>query len=109
MPVALPLTPSEPNYRVGTTLSDNVYLLNVRWNAREECWYLDVLTEAEIMIRAGIKVTLGVLLGARVTDTAFPPGVFIAVDQSNSGVDPGFDELGDRVQIYYYDFQEFVS
>lgn len=106
MPVGLPLSPSVAHYRVGTTLSDEQYLLDVRWNARDEAWYLDVLSEDETVIRSGIKVVLGVLLGGRVVDPAFPPGVFIAVDQTNQGAEPGFDDLGDRVQIHYYSFEE---
>ena len=99
--VALPLEPSIPNYRVGTTLDGVVYLLDVRWNSRDEAWFLDLLAEDETPIVRGIRVVLGALLGSRSADPAFPPGVLIASDLAGTGTDPGFDDLGQRVKVYY--------
>lgn len=102
----LDLIPSVANYRFSTALSGTQYLLDVRWNARDTAWYLDVLAEDETPLRLGIKIVLGALLGGRVVSDEFPAGVFIAHDLTNAGTDPGFDELGDRVVVYYYTFEE---
>lgn len=99
--VQLPLEPSVPNYRVATTLSGVPYLLDVRWNGRAEAWFLTVLDARGVVIRAGIKIVLGVLLGWRVTDLRWPPGVFMAVDLSNRGIDARLDDLGTRVVVWY--------
>lgn len=106
MPESLPLFPSEPNYRVSVVLAGTLYVLDVRWNGRDEAWYLDVSTEDGNPIRTGIKVVLGALLGGRVVSDDFPLGVFQAVDTTNAGAEAGFDDLGDRVQIYFYSFDE---
>lgn len=106
MPVLLPFKPSIPFQRVSTTLAGIEYVLQLRWNGRDEAWYLDVLTEDEDVIRAGVKIVLGSLLGRRSVDVRFPPGVLIATDHSGAGVDASLDDLGVRVAVYFYTLAE---
>lgn len=109
MPQQLPLVPSIPSYRVGTALGGTQYVLDVRWNARDAAWYMDVLAEDETPIRHGIKIVLGALLGRRTIDPAFPAGIMIATDLSGSGVDAGLDDLGTRVIVLFYDGAEILA
>lgn len=103
----LPLQPGNPSYRFGTSLSGTQYLFDVRWNARDEAWYFDILAEDETVVRQGIKITLGALLGGREVSADFPPGIFQAHDQTGEGVEPGLADLGERVVVAYYAFTEF--
>lgn len=103
MPSILPFVPNIPNYRVGTTLNDRQYLFDVHWNARESAWYFDVLDDEETTIRAGIKIVLGVALGVRSQDPNFPPGIFIAADLAGQSKEAGFDDLGVRIVVYYFE------
>ena len=100
--VILPFVPGDPNYRIGTTLAGIQYLFDVRWNTRESAWYMAVLQDDETVIRSGIKIVLGAALGAHTVADAWPDGVFYAVDTSGTGVDAGLDDLGDRVQVYWF-------
>jgi len=102
MPQQLPLRPSIPNYRVGTKLGDTSYVLDVRWNGRAEAWYMDVRTEDAEPIRVGIKLVLGAALGRRCVDPRFPPGVLMASDTSGAGQEATLDDLGERVQVFYF-------
>lgn len=106
MPVLLPFVPSVPNYRVGTTLDGRTYILDVRWNGRDAAWYFDILAEDETPIRRGIKVVLGTSLGGRVSDPAFPQGIIAASDLSGAGIDAGLDDIGTRVGVYFFTFDE---
>lgn len=106
MPEALPLVPSIPSYRVGVSLAGVQYILDVRWNAREGAWFLDVLAEDETPIRRGIKIVLGTLLGGREVSDEFPLGVLQAIDLTNTGTEAGLDDLGDRVVVLFYSFEE---
>jgi hypothetical protein len=106
MPRALPLVPSTPNYRVSTTLDGVQYVLDVRWNGRSGVWYLDIRDVDEDPIAMGIAVVLGSALGIRTVDARFPPGALIAADMSGEGRDAGFDDLGDRVKVFYYSADE---
>ena len=107
MPRQLPLVPSIPFYRFGTTLSDVPYIFDIRWNGRDEAWYMDILQEDETPIRHGVKIVLGALLGRRSRDPAFPLGVMIAADLSGEGREATFDDLGTRVAVYQYEPGEF--
>ncbi len=102
MPVMLPLVGAIPDYRVGTTLDGENYILDVRWNYRESAWYFDILTPAEDVVRAGIKIVLGAYLGRRSADDRMPPGLLIASDLSNEGRDATIDDLGSRVVVHYF-------
>lgn len=106
MPQQLPLRPSIPNYRVGTKLGGVSYVLDVRWNGRADAWYLDVLDEGADPIRVGIKLVLGAALGRRCVDPRFPPGILMASDTSGAGVDATLDDMGDRVQVFYFPPEE---
>lgn len=107
--VSLPLDPTAgPNYRVSTVLAGVQYVLDVRWNGRAEAWFLDVLNEEGDAIRRGIKIVLGTLLGGRAVAPDFPLGVFQAVDLTDSGTEAGLDDLGTRVQVYFYPFEDMA-
>lgn len=106
MPVQLPLVASIPNYRVGITLDGTSFLFDVRWNAREDAWFFDVLTEDETELRTGIKIVLGAALGKRTANPDYPPGLLLASDLSGEQREATFDDLGIRVAVYYYSPEE---
>ncbi len=102
MPQLLPLVPSLPSYRFGTLLAGEEFIIDVRWNGREGAWYFDVLAKNEAMLAAGMKIVLGSVLGGRNVPSTFPAGAFIAADLSGAGREAGFDDMGVRVQVYFY-------
>jgi hypothetical protein len=106
MPVQLPLDSLDPKYRVGITLNDVPYILDVRWNDRDGAWYFDMLDIDDDPIRMGIKIVLGTALGWRSTDPRFPNGGIFAEDLSGEGRDATIDDLGTRVMVYYYTVAE---
>ena len=106
MPYILPLDPENPNYRVATVLDGASYILDVRWNGRDEAWYMDLLAADETMLRAGMKLVLGVPIYYRSNIDAMPPGAFIATDRSGQQLDAGLDDMGVRVLVMYHPFAE---
>lgn len=109
MPTNLPLVPSIPNYRVGTTIENVQYVLDVRWNARDGAWFMDVSDSTAVPIALGIKLVLGIALGRRITDARFPTGLLYAADLSNQGLDATLDDLGTRVVIQYLTADELTA
>lgn len=97
----LVLTPSDSNYRFITTLENLPFGFDIRWNSRDESFYMDVLRDDGSVVRAGIRLVLGPALGGRVADADFPPGAFFAVDLTNSAVEATYDDIGKRVAIVY--------
>lgn len=109
MPEQLPLVPSIPAYSVGTTLGGTVYLLDVKWNARDGAWYLSISAEDGTVLTSGIKVVLGAFLGGRSADTRMPDGLMLAQDLTGRGVDAGFDDLGAGVVVNFWTRAELES
>lgn len=109
MPVELPLIPSEPNYTFGVDLDEVTYLVEMRWNGRDNAWYMNFFEEDETPIRTGIKMVLGTFLGRRSVSPKFPSGLLVAVDLTGEGKDATLDDLGTRVVVYYYTREEILT
>ena len=109
MPALLPLIPSEPFYSFTTTLADREYLIDVRWNTREASWYYDISTVEGEVLRAGNKFLIGSLSTLRSANADMPQGVFLVQDTSGENTDATFEDLGVRVIVYFYTFEEWVA
>ncbi len=108
--IQLPLVPSVARYRISTALDEVQYLFDVQWNGREGVWHFDLLTEDAAIILSGISIVLGVVSpGWRSVDARMPPGMFQVRDLSDNGIDAGFDDLGDRVVVYYVPIDELPA
>lgn len=105
----IPVEPSTPFQTFGTTLDGDHFVFEFRWNGRAGVWYMDIRDEDEDPIKLGVAVVLGVPLGRRCTDPRFPRGVLWAYDTSGAGRDPGIDDLGSRVLIYFLTAEEYLA
>lgn len=106
MPVRMPFTAGEAHYRVSTTLDGREYILDVNWNGYEGAWYFDLLLDDETPIATGLKIVLGRQIGDRVRHDARPPGIIMASDLSGDGREAGYDDIGVRVNVYYFPASE---
>lgn len=107
MAARLPLRPSIGQYEFTTVLGGLPFLIGVRWNARAAKWIMDIYTVTREPIRVGIAIVLGAWLGRRCVDERFPPGIMIASDTTGEDVDATFDDLGTRVVVDFYTFDEY--
>ena len=62
---------------------------------------MDILTDEEVMLRAGIKIVLGAVLGGPPLDARFPRGLLTAVDTSGENREATFEDLGSRVEVIF--------
>lgn len=106
MPVQLPLDPVNPNYRVGTVLGGEQFILDIRWNGRDGAWYMDILAEDEDPIVQSLKLVLGSVPGLSCVDPRAPRGIFEVVDLSGAGIDAKVDDLGTRVIVLFFEVEE---
>lgn len=102
MPQLIPLEAGVPFYQFSTTLDGEDFLFDVRWNTRDAAWYFDISTIDEVPISSGNKIALGASPGGRVASADFPAGLFVMLDTSGTGVDATFDDIGVRVQMFFY-------
>lgn len=106
MPTQIPFIAEEFNYSFSTTILDQTFVFDVRWNERDSAWYFDLSDSEGSIIRAGIKIVLGAYLGRRSVDPRYPAGLFVASDLSNEGVDATYLDLGTRVVVHFFSGDE---
>jgi len=75
------------------------YLFTFAWNARRERWAFSIASLDGAPILTGQTVSLGVPLNRRAVGG--PPGVFIAVSNTDDVEPPALTELGERVSLMY--------
>jgi hypothetical protein len=110
MPTILQFRPSISSYRFGAVLQDEEYIFDVRWNSRDSAWYFDVREIDETPIKLGIKVVLGTYFGRSSNHPLFHEGAMVARPPSTTDRrEATFDDLGTRVQIWYYTRDEIVQ
>lgn len=102
MSLTIPIVPGDAFFDLQAVLDGVTYTLQFRWNVRLEAWFMDILDEQGVtMLLAGLRLVANWPLGAYNTGRQ-PPGAFVAFDTSGEGLDPGLDDLGDRVQLKYF-------
>jgi hypothetical protein len=86
------------------TLDGVTYTLEFRWNVRLGAWFMNVLdAEGVNPCLLGVRVVVDYPLAQHLVDRS-PPGYLLALDTGaaeGEGQDPGFDDLGNRVQLWY--------
>lgn len=111
MSVLIPIdTPPPPHHSLQVELEGVTYTLDIRWNERDEAWYIALQDAEEQVLVAPRKVVLDFpLFGRFFTNPLVPRGQFMAVDTSNTGVEPGLADLGSRVQLIYVTAAEIAG
>lgn len=109
MPQLIPLIPSEGFYSFTSSLEGVEYLFDVNWNGRTGLWSFDISDATGNLISAGNTIVLSNFPMYRESSALAPPGVFVILDTSGTGVDAGFDELGTRVVMHYYTVDEILA
>lgn len=91
-----------PRFVQHTLLDEQTYVLRGSWNERESAWYLDIGDSDDVPIITSRKLVANWPLLHRVTDARKPPGEIYCIDPTGS-VNPGLDDLDNRVLLLYFD------
>ena len=96
-------TSSNVFYNQITTLDGTDYILEFRFNARENVWYLIVSLTDSTVLAGGIKLVSNFPLLQKYADSRMPPGEMIVMAPSSDDSPPGQFELGAglRCQLFY--------
>jgi len=109
MAVYIPLRSDLTYFSLLVPLDGVNYTLQFRWNLRENAWYMDVLNEAgDTVLIGGIAIVVSYPLASQFTGRS-PPGIFAATDTTGENVDPGINDLGDRVKLFYVTAAELAA
>lgn len=94
------------------TLEGVTYTLKFRWNVRYGAWEMAMLdAEGTTAHQVGLVLRADWPMDVYLPDR-IPSGVFVAIDTGapvGSGEDPGFDDLGNRVQLHYFPVSDFAG
>jgi hypothetical protein len=100
MSLVLPtLTDGTEAYDQRTQLDGVEYLFSFRYNLRRELWTFSIQALDGTPILTGQTVHVGILLNRRAVRG--PPGLFLAISETDDLASPGLQELGERVKLCY--------
>jgi len=94
---------SDPFYTQTTALDGVEYVLEFRYNQREDAWYFSISLPNGTLLAAGIKVICNIPLLRKWVDTRLPKGTLAALSKTKDTSPPGLNELGEdaRVTLVY--------
>ncbi len=107
--ITIPITDPTPRFTQGVDLDGVSYVLSFEWNDRDETWSMNVLNSDSVPLVTGVGLRIGLPLLNRYTSVAGPAGVLEVIDTTGQDLDPGFADLGDRVQLVYTPLAEIPS
>lgn len=103
MIIQLPVS-SDPAQDFVTTLGEQTYEFYIRWNDRGSFWTMDVTDyNSQTKLISGMPLLLGCDL---FSPYVLQNGSLIAYDTSGASQDANYDDLGTRVQMYWFDESE---
>jgi hypothetical protein len=88
-------------YTEQVELGGVVYRLTFAWNLRDSAWYMSIADVDGVAIVSGIRIVVDYPLLNSVSNADRPTGLLLAIDTSGAGLDPGLEDLGDRVLLMH--------
>lgn len=89
-----------PAFTVTVDLVGALFDISFRWNGRAEAWFMGFGPTGGAELVSNVVVRVGGLL-LPILLSGFPLGTFFALDTSRSDLDPGREDLGARVRVYF--------
>lgn len=89
-----------PAFTVVTTLDNATYNLSFHWNSRAATWFFALASSDQTPLISSCAVRANNALYT-ISVAGTPLGVFFVFDTSGQGLDPGREDLGKRVRVYF--------
>lgn len=99
----IPCQSDLPHFTFQCELDGITFEFEFRWNERSSDWFM-ILRDVDGNVLLGEqRVASNWALASRKRyDPAMPSGSLMCFDTSGQNLDPGLEDLGQRVQILYY-------
>lgn len=97
----IPLRNDLPHFSLRVQLDASVYGMEFVWNFRANAWFFSLFDAAGEPIFEGQRLVVDFPLGSRLKDARLPKGILVVTDTTGKQQDPGFEDLGSRVQLSY--------
>ncbi len=101
------LTDGTEAYDQRTQLDGVEYSLQFRYNFRRELWTFSVVALDGTPLLMGQTVHVGIVLNRRAVGG--PPGLLLAISETDDIASPGLTELGERIKLCYLTVDEVTA
>lgn len=99
----MPIRNDIPAYTLNIELEGIAYILEFRFNSRQNRWIFDISDSIKDPIVQGVPILIETDLFLKFKDSRLPPGGFIAIDQSGNRNQPDRLNFGNDVVLLYFD------
>lgn len=99
--LVMPVRADIPAYTFQIDLEGVLYTFTIRYNERMDRWLMDIADENENDLLVGTPILTHFNLIERFKSAALPPGGFFALDESGNQKQPGRDDLGNDIKLFY--------
>ena len=102
---------AQPFYQQITTIESTQYLLEMRFNQRENVWYLRIMLPDATILCQGIKLVPAYWLLAKYNNASLPDGDFLVTFSGQDDSPPALNDLlsGGRCSLLYFSKDELPS
>ncbi|MCP4967372.1 MAG: hypothetical protein GY926_19340 [bacterium] len=109
MAEVIPIRSDSAGPRVRVRLDGSFYRLSFAWNTRFEYWAASVESDSGDAVLLGSVVRADTPMTLAHQQTGMPLGELVAIDTSGAGLDPGRNDLGERVELLYVTASELSA
>lgn len=99
----IPLNSTNPAFEFDISLDGETYTFDFHFNTRVGLWFFSISKSFGEPSISPIPLIVDYPLTETFKTADVPPGSLIAVDESDQSIDPGREDLGSRVNLYYND------
>ena len=103
--IVIPTRTDLPAYTEIVEIQGIEFLLDFKWNTRDQSWVLDIFTPDEEPILSGIKIVILINLLGLHSSPQLPNGTLTAVDDRDQTDIIKVDNLGDPIELLFTDFE----
>lgn len=101
MSLFLPLFSDSPHFSYQVDLDATTYGFEFKWNARDASWYFNLADADGLPLLSGLRVVVRHLYLSRYRYFGLPIGELEFVDSTDKDLEPGLEDLGQRVFFIY--------
>ncbi len=109
MPVLIPMDNKNDAFDFNVALEEVVYRLSFRWNGRMENWVFDIFTDENVPIQTGNPFIVDLPFMFQNQNGTKPPGMLLAINTQDTGVNSDRFDIGGNVRLYYYTVDELAA
>jgi hypothetical protein len=99
--IPTPNASTDGNFYFIIDLDGSEYQLFLKYNERDDAWYMDISDTKGNAIRSGMRLVCNFPFMRTCMVPERPPGELMALDTLNPPEDPGLEDLDKRVVLVY--------